>query len=197
MSLFQRYKEGAKGKPAPEQELDKADHNVQLTLNPLNHSTPSTEEFSTKPPIYGIEDAVKLIRSLPNGQEELIIQVVKQTLESTNIKISDIILDAERKESQIEKRTRKLRSEIEEFQTKIDRRNEEIQTMYAKLKESIEVKKQLQKVVQAEEKAQPAAAQGHQVKTSATTTESTSATAATSTTHSTATTQPTPRRESA
>src|SRR5437016_13411537 len=48
-------------------------------------------------PDYGINKAIELMRLLPDDNVELIVRVVKTTLESTNINVASIVKDATRK----------------------------------------------------------------------------------------------------
>ncbi len=105
---------------------------------------------------YGIEDAIALMRKLPNVNSEITITVVKKTLESANIKVEEIISDAQRKESQIETRTEQLSKEISELQDRIAHLNEEINELTTDLKETTKVKNLLVGVNE-QEKPQPKA----------------------------------------
>src|SRR6266478_1985249 len=49
-------------------------------------------------PDYGINKAIELMRLLPDENVELIVRVVKTTLESTNINVASIVKDATRKQ---------------------------------------------------------------------------------------------------
>jgi len=99
---------------------------------------------SSKPVIsYGIQEAIKLMRELPDSDMQIVVTVVKKTLESTRIKISDIILDAKRKETEIITRTKKLENEIRDLQEKVTRRNTEIESLNDDLYETTRVKDNL------------------------------------------------------
>jgi chromosome segregation ATPase len=120
---------------------------------------PSAASISPKASIkqsYGIEDAIALMRKLPNVNSEITITVVKKTLESANIQVEEIISDAERKESQIETRTDQLSKEISELQNRIEHLNEEINELTTDLKETTKVKNLLVGVSE-QEKSQPKA----------------------------------------
>lgn len=96
------------------------------------------------PMSYGIDKAIELMRSLPGDNVELVVQVVKHTLESTNIKLADIIADAVRKQDRTEERLKVLRSEIAELEKEIAVRQKEIETLNADYKETNTVRKQLE-----------------------------------------------------
>jgi predicted RNase H-like nuclease (RuvC/YqgF family) len=93
---------------------------------------------------YGIEEAVSLMRKLPDVDTDVVITVVRKTLESANVRVDEIIGDAEKKEGNINKRTNTLTSEIEELQKKITLRNKEISILTKDLQETTKVKKLLQ-----------------------------------------------------
>ncbi|VAX01572.1 hypothetical protein MNBD_GAMMA22-2007 [hydrothermal vent metagenome] len=93
---------------------------------------------------YGIEEAVALMRKLPDVDTDVVITVVRKTLESANVRVNEIISDAEKKEGNINKRTNTLTSEIEELQKKITLRNKEISILTKDLQETTKVKKLLQ-----------------------------------------------------
>lgn len=123
------------------------------TSNNFKDSAPPESTFSQPPAApsatvskpapsqsYGIEDAIELMRKLPNVNSDITITVVKKTLESANIQVSQIISDAERKENQIENRTSQLTQEINELEERIARLNGEITELTADLKETSKVK---------------------------------------------------------
>lgn len=111
--------------------------------SPVAEPAPRTPAAPPKAAIkqsYGIEDAIALMRKLPNVNSEITITVVKKTLESANIQVEEIISDAARKESQIEERTEQLSKEISELQDRIARLNGEISELTSDLKETTKVK---------------------------------------------------------
>src|SRR4051812_46204620 len=62
---------------------------------------------------YGIDSAIQLMRALPVDQNvELVVQVIKTTLESLKVRVSDIIQDAARKQRDLEGRVTNLKREI-------------------------------------------------------------------------------------
>ncbi|MCA9300405.1 MAG: hypothetical protein KDA28_15145 [Phycisphaerales bacterium] len=93
---------------------------------------------------YGINDCIKLMRTLPDADIEIVVEVVKKTLESTEIKVTDIIRHAEEKENDIEQRIGTLESEIRDLQAEIARRNQEIAEQQADLKETRMVHERLE-----------------------------------------------------
>src|SRR5277367_1413451 len=61
-------------------------------IAPIPRSTPQPLEADH--PDYGINKAIELMRTLPDDNIELVVRVVKATLESTNSAVATIIKDA-------------------------------------------------------------------------------------------------------
>ncbi len=93
---------------------------------------------------FGIDKAIQLMRTLPTDNIELVVQVVKLTLESTRIKIATIIDDASRRQDDIQGRIKVLKEEIAEFEKEIAQRREEIAGLDADFTETSMVKDRLQ-----------------------------------------------------
>lgn len=111
-------------------------------------------------PSYGIENAIQLMRALPVDQNvELVVQVIKTTLESLRVKVSDIIEDAARKQQNIESRISSLKTAIAEFEKEIAQRKEEIARLETDHSETTAVKARLELAEKAQKSAAaPAAA---------------------------------------
>jgi chromosome segregation ATPase len=94
---------------------------------------------------YGIADAITLMRSLPQDLQttDIVVQVIKRTLESAKIDVAAIIVDASHKEDQIEKRIRELQEQIENYQREIQTRSGEITRLQVDLEETSRVKERL------------------------------------------------------
>ncbi len=101
---------------------------------------PEVEDFDSS---FGINKAIELMRTLPADNVELVVQVVKLTLESTKIRISTIIEDASRKQDDIQGRIKVLKGEIAEFEKEIATRREEIASLEADFDETSTVKERL------------------------------------------------------
>ena len=94
---------------------------------------------------YGIEQAIALMRLLPHeANTELVVQVVKKTLESTNIRVPKIIEDAARKERDLDARVTQLEREIGELEREIQVREAEIERHQKDRAETTTVKERLQ-----------------------------------------------------
>jgi hypothetical protein len=116
-------------------------------------------------PDYGIEKAIELMRTLPQGNVELVVQVVKFTLESAQIKIGGIIEDASSRQDRIQSRISVLRAEIADHEQEIAQRKSEIGTLEADYSETTTVKERLQlaeQLTKAEAAARPQRATGPQ-----------------------------------
>jgi hypothetical protein len=100
---------------------------------------------ATKPdhPDYGINKAIELMRLLPEDNIELIVRVVKTTLESTNINVASIVQDATRKQAQIEARVGVVKKEIAGLEGEIATRRSEIALLETDHKETTSVKDRL------------------------------------------------------
>jgi hypothetical protein len=96
-------------------------------------------------PHYGIEQAIQLMRLLPVDQNPaLVVAVIKGTLESLKVKVSDIIQDASRKQKDLEDRVSNLKRAIADFEKEIDTRKEEIARLEADHKETTAVRGRLE-----------------------------------------------------
>lgn len=93
---------------------------------------------------YGIEQAIALMRTLPTDSVELVVRVVKHTLESTDIEIPAIIADATRKQNRIDARVALLKEEISELEGEITQRTKEIADLEEDHKETSLVKERLE-----------------------------------------------------
>jgi hypothetical protein len=94
-------------------------------------------------PDFGINKAIELMRALPSENVELVVRVVKTTLESINIKVASIIKDATRKEGELEGRVGVLKKEIADLEAEIATRRKEIAGLEADHKETTMVKDRL------------------------------------------------------
>lgn len=92
---------------------------------------------------YGIQQAIKLMRNLPKNDLDTVMTVVKQTLESMDIKVADIINDAGIKEKAFIRLLDTTRTELADFKEIVKAKEHEIVTLEAVLKETIAVKEKL------------------------------------------------------
>lgn len=105
---------------------------------------------------YGIEDAIKLMRTLPAESPELIVRVVKNTLESVDVHLGDIIEDAGAKQKHIVERVSALQQQIGDLENEIKTRREEISGLQVDLEETSSVKERLEAVEAAGRSSSPA-----------------------------------------
>jgi hypothetical protein len=101
---------------------------------------PEAEELDIS---FGINKAIELWRKLPKDNVELVVTVIKTTLESINVKVASIVNDAGRKQGDIERRIDVLKKEIGELEVEIDQRRKEIDGLEADHAETTEVKERL------------------------------------------------------
>jgi len=92
---------------------------------------------------YGIDRAIELMRRLPTDNMEIVVQVVKATLESLQVSVGSIIRDAQRKEARITARVDTLRKEITDLEGEISTRKSEIGELEADQRETAMVKERL------------------------------------------------------
>ncbi len=116
---------------------------VDLSV-PTPAPEPAYEAPATQHQDYGIEQAIALMRTLPSDSVELVVRVVKHTLESTNIDIPTIIEDATAKEDRIDTRVVLLQEEIGDLEDEITRRSREIEDLDNDRKETSMVKERLE-----------------------------------------------------
>jgi hypothetical protein len=107
-------------------------------------------------PHYGIEQAIQLMRALPVDQNpELVVQVIKTTLESLRVKVVDIIGDASRKQKDLEERVQNLKRAIADFEKEIETRKEEISRLEADHAETTAVRGRLEMAEKLQQKSNP------------------------------------------
>lgn len=116
---------------------------MEFGAEPQPLSTEATPQ-SKQSTQYGIEEVIGLMRELPQENRELVVTVVKKTLESTQIDLDEIIGGAENKETRLRDKTQTLQSEIKNLQQEIEKRNREIALLQKDLKETTSVKEKLE-----------------------------------------------------
>jgi septal ring factor EnvC (AmiA/AmiB activator) len=96
-------------------------------------------------PRYGIADAIALMHSLPPDLQttDVIVQIIKRTLESANIDVAAIIVDATQKADALEKRIMTLQEEIAKHEHEIQTRAAEISRLQTDNSETRRVKEKL------------------------------------------------------
>jgi len=103
---------------------------------------PATEANGT--PAFGIEDAIRLMRSLPaDPNMDLVVRVVRVTLGAVNVSVDDIMQDAARKEKSIQDDIGALQVQVDELEKQLYARRCEITAHEADLKETVMVRERL------------------------------------------------------
>lgn len=94
---------------------------------------------------YGIDDAIKLMRSLPVEENvDLVVRVMKTTLESLKVRIGEIIEDAGKRQDILRRKITDYQMQIAQFEREIDARKHEITRLEEELNETTRVKDRLQ-----------------------------------------------------
>lgn len=155
MKLFGARKSDEKGPVSGGSEesdyFDSPSENVSLNHSPpaparlgvQKAAAPADEELR---PSYGIQNAIELMRALPVDplNVELVVAVIKTTLESLKVRVSDIIEDAGRKQKDLESRAANLKQAIVEFEKEIQQRKDEISKIEIDHTETTDVKTKLE-----------------------------------------------------
>jgi hypothetical protein len=103
------------------------------------------EQAGDPAPRYGIADAIKLLRQLPEtGDVTVLMTIVKRTLETAGIIISDIIDDAQRHRQDIQGRVKRLETEIKKLEDQMRVRTTEVNNLTAQLTETEQVQELLE-----------------------------------------------------
>jgi hypothetical protein len=112
-------------------------------------------------PHYGIDQAIMLMRALPVDQNvELVVQVIKTTLESLQVKVADIIHDADRKTKDLDERMSNLKRAIADFEKEIETRKQEIARLEADHAETSSVRQRLELAERAQKSGSATTASG-------------------------------------
>ncbi len=104
---------------------------------------PPTASRNNQAISYGIDKAVKLMKRLPEADNHLLATVIKECLESANIKIESILEDASQKEARLEQHIEKLDHEIENLESLIHQRKDTILELIRDLEETRQVRNNL------------------------------------------------------
>lgn len=106
---------------------------------------PVKNEPSVSRPCYGIEKAIELMRQLPveDTNADLMVQVIRTTLDSAGVQVSSIIEDATQRQSDIQARATALKEEVASLKEQISRRSEEIAALEKDYQETTLVKDRL------------------------------------------------------
>jgi hypothetical protein len=128
--------------PAPVQPATPAPAPAKVQAKPAPTNTP--EPQASDMPDFGIQKAIELMRDLPQQNVELVVQVVKKTLESMQVDVATIIDDAKSRQAKIQGRIKGLEEEIAEFKEEIAAREEEITALKSDFAETRQVRERLE-----------------------------------------------------
>jgi hypothetical protein len=94
---------------------------------------------------YGIAEAIHLLRGLPVDQNpDLVVRVVRATLASLSVHLSDIIEDASKKQKATQDRIAAEHGKVADLEKQLAEHRKEIAALEADLKETTTVKDRLQ-----------------------------------------------------
>jgi len=94
---------------------------------------------------YGIAEAIQLLRGLPVDQNpDLVVRVVRATLASLSVHLSDIIEDASKKQKATQERIASEHGKVGDLEKQLAEHRKEIAALEADLKETTTVKERLQ-----------------------------------------------------
>ena len=117
---------------------------VSLAAKPVAAAPPPVDE---ERPHYTIDQAIELMRALPPASDqnvELVVTIIKTTLESLKVRVGDIIEDASKKQKRLEDRVADLKREIADFEKEIQTRKDEIGRLETDHAETTSVKGKLE-----------------------------------------------------
>ena len=87
---------------------------------------------------YGVADLILLMKTIPTDRHpELVVRVVKSTLESVGVKANDIIQDALNHEGVVRDRITSLEGEIDGLEQEIQRRRELIAELHVNISDLV------------------------------------------------------------
>jgi len=93
---------------------------------------------------YGIGDVIRLLRTLPVDQHgELVVRVIRTTLESISVHVTELIDDASRQQQKLGDRIGALQAQILELAKQIDMQRNEVTRLEADLAETTNAKERL------------------------------------------------------
>ncbi|MEM9462211.1 MAG: hypothetical protein AAGF11_49105 [Myxococcota bacterium] len=146
MGLFDRKREEPAPPPAPMPAQAPAPQQAAQAKVKVAAPKPAPPPQPPPPPKpeFGIQKAMELMRKLPIDNVQLVVQVVRATLESTNVDVAQIISDAREKRSRIAVRIEGLKEEIADFEEEISARRQEIAALEADEAETKTVQERLE-----------------------------------------------------
>lgn len=126
---------------------------TQVSVTPVKNPPPPPPHLQAAPSSlptpnvpaggFGIDEALQLARQLPNRNIELVMQVVKKTLEALHVDVPRIVDSAQKKEQAIEERIAGLKRDIERLEGQIAAAKKEIGQLEGDHKEVATLKERL------------------------------------------------------
>jgi hypothetical protein len=115
---------------------------VQVDIAPVEIE-PEAAGTSPDANVFGIADAIRLMRSLPSDPMDLVVRVVRLTLGAVNVSVEDIMEDARRKETSIQENVAALEAQVADLEKQLYARRCEIAAHEADLAETAHVRERL------------------------------------------------------
>jgi hypothetical protein len=113
------------------------------------------------PPVYGIQRAIELMRTLPADDDSgLVLRVVRKTLQSTGVSLEEIISSAKTRESAVMRGIESDRATIEQLDIQIATRRANIERLEMDLEETQSVRARLEEALASETKVGPSLSPG-------------------------------------
>jgi hypothetical protein len=135
-------KDERKDERKDEKKDERKDERKDIFTQPT--TDPQLAKLKIKDKEYSVDTAIRLFENLPDfGNSNVIVEVVKRTLESANISIVEIMSDADEKEKDITDKITKLKSEVEKLIKEIGGRKEEVTKLQNELRRVRNVKDKL------------------------------------------------------
>lgn len=106
----------------------------------VDEPSPKTSPQARASGRYGIDDAIELLRQLPESEDHHTMSVICKTLESAQIRMSDLLQDARQKEQKLKQQHKGLEQDIEQLQAKIDDRRKQLKQLSESLEEVTRIK---------------------------------------------------------
>jgi hypothetical protein len=113
---------------------------------PVASVAPTPREPPALPkPRYGIDDAIRLMRTLPvDDNVDLVVRVIKNTLQSLDVRVADIIDDAGRRQEALSNAITEHETSIVKLEREIEARRNEIAHLQDELAETSTVRERLE-----------------------------------------------------
>jgi len=137
-----------------QQEADVEETFSEYVDSLLDDEEPSSAHEQALRPDYSIDQAVALMRKMPKDNQDLIVAVVRDTLQSANIDVEAIIHDAEHKSAGLQQCVSDLKDKIAALGDEIKDMESQIKQAEQDLAETSLVRKLLQESVAKRSKAE-------------------------------------------